>query len=230
MRLYDGNLAYADAVVGQVREALEKAGLLEQTVVIVSADHGEGLFDHAWIGHNVQLYDESVHVPLIVRFPAGKGPPAGTRVKGLADLLDLAPTIADLFGVLGRGGSDRQFQGRSLLPVLGGGAGETAILSRTVWDRPRYALRDAAYKFLYDTRTGQEELYDLAQDPGETRNLVAAQPLRAAWSRQALHHWIASAAREATSGTAPPERMSKEQCENLRALGYLGADVKCPTQ
>ncbi|HET6899236.1 MAG TPA: sulfatase, partial [Vicinamibacteria bacterium] len=199
VRLYDGNLASADDVMGQIRAALEKANLLERTVVIISADHGEALFEHGWIGHNVQLYDESVHVPLIVRFPAGQGPPAGTRIGTLADLLDVAPTIADLFGVMGRGGSDRRFQGRSLLPAVLGAKGETAILSRTVWDRPRYARRDAGHKFVYDTRTGEEELYDLARDPGEKTNLVASDPLRAAWSRQELHHWIASAARAATA-------------------------------
>lgn len=230
VRLYDGNLAFADDVLGGVRAALEKSGLLERTVVIVTADHGEALFEHGWIGHNVQLYDESVHVPLIVRFPAGKGPPAGTRVKGLADLLDLAPTIADLFGVLGRGGSDRQFQGRSLLLALGGGAGETAILSRTVWDRPRYARRDESYKFIYDTRTGDEELYDVGQDPAETKNLVAADPLRAAWSREALHHWIATVARGVQAGDQPAAPITREQCENLKAMGYLPTDTRCPKE
>jgi arylsulfatase A-like enzyme len=230
VRLYDGNLAFADDVLGGVRAALEKTGLLERTVVIVTADHGEALYEHGWIGHNVQLYDESIHVPLIVRFPAGKGPPAGTRVKGLADLLDLAPTIADLFGVLGRGGSDRQFQGRSLLPALDGGAGETAVLSRTVWDRPRYSRRDDGYKFVYDTRTGEEELYDLAHDPAETKNLVAADPLRAAWSREALHHWIATVARGVQAGDQTAAPITREQCENLKSMGYLPADTRCPKE
>ena len=227
VRLYDGNLASADDVMGQIRTALEKANLLERTVVIISADHGEALFEHGWIGHNVQLYDESVHVPLIVRFPAGQGPPAGTRIGTLADLLDVAPTIADLFGVMGQGGSDRRFQGRSLLPAVLGAKGETAILSRTVWDRPRYARRDADYKFVYDTRTGEEELYDLARDPGEKTSLVASDPLRAAWSRQELHHWIASAARAATEGAVRPEKLTREQCENLKALGYIPANTRC---
>jgi len=221
VRLYDGNLASADDVMGQIRTALEKANLLERTVVIISADHGEALFEHGWIGHNVQLYDESVHVPLIVRFPAGQGPPAGTRIRTLADLLDVAPTIADLFGVMGQGGSDRRFQGRSLLPAVLGAKGETAILSRTVWDRPRYARRDADYKFVFDTRTGEEELYDLARDPGEKTSLVASEPLRAAWSRQELHHWIASAARAATEGSVPTAQLSPAECENLRSLGYV---------
>jgi len=228
-RLYDGNIAFADAVVGQIRTALEKAGLLEKTIVIVTADHGEGLFEHGWIGHNVQLYDESIHVPLIVRVPGGKGPAAGTRVSAMADLLDVAPTIADLFGVLGRGGSDRAFQGRSLLGLLGGAAEPSprAVLSRTVWDRPRYSRRDERYKFIYDTRTGEEELYDLAGDPGERANLVSSDPLRAAWSRESLHHWIASVARATSAGTVEPAALTREQCENLKSMGYLPADVKC---
>jgi hypothetical protein len=89
------------------------------------------------------------------------------------DLLDLAPTIADVFGVLGQGGSDKQFQGRSLLPVLEGAPGKPAVLSRTVWDRPRYSLRDERFKFIYDTRTGEEQLFDLQTDPGETRDVAA---------------------------------------------------------
>jgi arylsulfatase A-like enzyme len=148
-------------------------------------------------------------------------------VGTLADLLDVAPTCADLCGVMGRGASDRQFQGRSLLPAILGAKGETAILSRTVWDRPRYARRDEGYKFIYDTRTGEEELYDLTRDPGEKTNLVGSDPLRAAWSRQSLHHWIASSARAATSGSVVPKGLSREQCENLKALGYVSAGTKC---
>ena len=119
VRLYDGNVAFADQEIGALRRAMEAEGLWEKTVVIVAADHGEELHERGWIGHNVHLYEPSVHVPLIVRFPKGTGP-SGLRVPALADLLDLAPTIADVFGVRGKGGSDRAFQGRSLLPVIAG--------------------------------------------------------------------------------------------------------------
>jgi len=225
VRLYDGGLAFADQELGALRQALEAEGLLERTVVIVAADHGEALLEHGWIGHNVQLYEPSVHVPLVVRFPRGKGP-AGKRVAPFVSLLDVGPTIADLFGVMGRGGSDRQFQGRSLLGVIGGGPGRPAVLSRTVWDRPRYALRDERYKFIDDTRTGEEQLYDLQADPDERRNLAFTDPLRAAYYRQALQHW--------TLGLARPEAavagrsFTRAQCENLKSMGYLGPDVKCP--
>ncbi len=222
VRLYDGNLAFADQEVGALVKALASEGLLEKTVVIVAADHGEELLEHGWIGHNVQVYEPSVRVPLIVRFPKGTGP-AGQRVTALSDLLDVAPTIADVFGVRGKGGSDREFQGRSLLPVLLGAPGKPAVLSRSVWDRPRYALRDERFKYLYDTRTGEERLYDLTVDPGEARDVADEVPLRAAYYRQALHAWTLRLARRGPS-TGDDAELTCEQCENLRSLGYLQGD------
>ena len=229
VRLYDGNIALADDVIGSIRQALEKDGLWERTVVIVTGDHGEALFEHGWIGHNTQLYDESAHVPLVVRFPSAAGL-AGRRISALADLLDLGPTIADLFGALGRGGSDREFQGRSLLPVLFGAEGEQAVLSRTVWERPLYAQRDARYKLVYDTRTGAEQLFDLASDPAETREISASEPLRAAWARESLHHWIAQVSRRTRTETGAAPGMTREQCESLKSMGYLGTEFPCPAR
>ena len=135
------------------------------------------------------------------------------------DLLDLAPTIADVFGALGQGGSDKHFQGRSLLPVVEGAPGKPAVLSRTVWDRPRYALRDERFKYFYDTRSGEERLFDLQADPGESRDVASADPLRAAYFRQALHQWILGLGRRA--GAAEEGALTPEQRENLCALGYI---------
>jgi len=222
VRLYDGSLAFADHEVGRIVRALEAEGLLERTVVIVAADHGEELLEHGWIGHNVHLFEPSVRIPLIVRFPQAAGV-APRRVAGLSDLLDVAPTIADVFGVLGRGGSEREFQGRSLLPLALGAPGKPAVLSRSVWDRPRYALRDERFKFFYDTRSGAEALYDLASDPGEQHDLVPEEPVRAAYYRQALHAWTLRLARRGAGG-ADAATMTCEQCENLRSLGYIQGD------
>ncbi len=225
VRLYDGNLAYADRQIGLLRQALEASGIWDRSVVIVAADHGEELFEHGWIGHNVHLYEQSVRVPLIVKLPRATGV-AGRRVSGLVDLLDLAPTVADVFGAREKTGS---FEGRSLLPMIAGAPGKPALLSRTVWDRPRYALRDARHKYLYDTRTGAEELFDLAADPAERRNLAAVEPVRSAFYRQTLHHWIASLGRGGGWG-GEQATLSAEQCENLKALGYLDARTPCPKE
>lgn len=223
VRLYDGNLAFADQEVGALVAALEQEGLLDETVVIVAADHGEELFEHGWIGHNVHVFEPSVRVPLVVRFPKGAGPKPGTRIQALSDLLDVAPTIADIFGVLGKGGSEREFQGRSLLPVAFGAPGKPAVLSRSVWDRPRYALRDERFKFLYETRTGAESLFDLDSDPGEARDVAQEEPLRAAYYRQVLHGWTLQLARRGHADAAEAE-LGCEQCENLRSLGYIQGD------
>ena len=222
VRLYDGNIAFADQEVGAIVKALGDQGLLERTVVIVAADHGEELLEHGWIGHNVQVYEPTVRVPLVIRFPKGTGP-SGVRVRALSDLLDVAPTIADIFGVRGKGGSDREFQGRSLLPVALGAPGKPAVLSRSVWDRPRYALRDDRFKYLYDTRTGEEQLFDLVTDPGEARDVADEEPLRAAYYRQALHAWTLRLARRAPS-EGPEAALTCDQCQNLRALGYIQGD------
>jgi arylsulfatase A-like enzyme len=227
VRLYDGNLAFADQEVGALRRTLEAEGLWEKTVVIVAADHGEELFEHSWIGHNVQLYEPSVRVPLIVRFPSGTGP-KGQRVRELVDLLDLSPTIADILGVLGKGGSDGAFQGRSLLPVVMGAPGKPMVLSRTVWDRPRYGLRDERYALVVDTRTREARLFDTAADPEEAHDLSGKLLLRTAYYRQTLDHWTRNLSRPARSDAEEAGVMTKEQCESLKSLGYLPAGFPCP--
>jgi arylsulfatase A-like enzyme len=226
VRLYDGNLAYADREVGELRRALEAAGLLERTVLIVTADHGEQLHEHGYISHSAQVYEQSVHVPLIVRLPAGKGP-RGLRLPALVDLLDLAPTVLDLLAQEGGPRAAREFQGRSLLPVIAGAPGKPAVLSRTVWERPVYALRDERYKLIYDSRTGQAKLFDLQADPREQDDLAARDPLRAAHYRQALQQWTARLAdRRAEGVTVSGGAPTPEQCENFRALGYVHSGCK----
>jgi arylsulfatase A-like enzyme len=217
-RLYDGNLAYVDAQLGILRRALEAAGLWERMLVVVSADHGEELLEHGFIGHNEQVYQETAWIPLLMRFPAG-ALRAPLRVGALVDLLDLAPTIADVFGVRGRGGSAAAFQGRSLLPVALGAPGKPASVSRSIARRPAYALTDGRYKFLLDVRRGAQELYDLDKDPHEREDLGAREPLRLAALRQALYRFILDRAGGSAAAPAPP--LSAEEREQLRALGYI---------
>jgi arylsulfatase A-like enzyme len=225
-RLYEGNLAYADREVGALRQALQDAGLWDKTVLVVTADHGEQLYEHGYISHSAQVYEQSVKVPLVVRLPQGRGP-RGVRNRELVDLLDLAPTFVDVLLGGGVTPAAREFQGRSLLPVIAGARGKPGVLSRTVWDRPVYALRDAQHKLVYDSRTGEGKLFDLTADPGETRDLARERPLRADWYRQALQQWLAGLA-EGSAPAAPgaADRPTPEQCENLKSLGYTHAACK----
>jgi arylsulfatase A-like enzyme len=149
-------------------------------------------------------------------------------VSELVDLLDLAPTVADVFGVLGKAGSDKAFHGRSLLPVAMGAPGKSMVLSRTVWDRPRYGLRDGRYALLVDTRTGGAQLFDTDADPEEVHDLSGKLVLEAAYLRQTLDHWTRTLARPAAAGAPETATMTRDQCESLKNLGYLGPGVACP--
>jgi len=216
VRLYDGNLASADAEVGALRKLLEVSGLWERTILVITADHGEQLHEHGYISHSAQVYDESMHVPLILRLPKG---PGRLRIKGLVDLLDVAPTVLDCFGL--PQDSARSFQGRSLFGRIAGSPGKGAVFSRTVWwDRPVYALRDENFKLIYDAPVARSELYDLGNDIRERRDLARSDLLRTAYYRETLNLWV-QRQRAARTGKAETPRPTPEQCENFRALNYV---------
>ncbi len=227
VRLYDGNLAYADQEIGALVQALRTAGLLESTVVIVTADHGEQLYDQGYISHSAQVLEASIGVPLVMRLPSRAGE-AGRRIGGLVSLLDLAPTILDVFGLPASGPPSAHFQGASLIPVLVGGAGHRAVLSRTVWEQPVYSLRDQRYKLIHDTRTGQSRLFDLQEDPAESRDVAGERPVLAAYYRQALLFELGRLRPETAAQAAPAAPLTRAECENLKALGYLSSDYECP--
>ena len=164
VRLYDGNLAFVDQELGFLRRSLEALGLWERTLVIVTADHGEEMGEHGLFGHEAQLFEPALRIPLVIRFPQAAGL-AGRRVRGLVDLVDLAPTIADVYGLLGRGGSAESFGGRTLLPMLFGAPGKPR-------DRVAHARRAAALGAA--RRPLQARLRRQAGDPPALRS--AARP------------------------------------------------------
>jgi arylsulfatase A-like enzyme len=216
VRLYHGNLRLVDHEVGRLRRRMEELGLWERTVVIVSADHGEAMYEHGFVGHNEQLFEESVRIPLLVRLPGAA--PRGRRSRMLTGLLDVAPTVADVLGIPPE--RTATFRGRSLLGVAAGGPEPAAppVLSRTVGDKPRYALVDARHKYLFNLRDGDEALYDLGADPGETRDVAARDPVRARYLRQRLFARLLALPGRAVAGTW---KVTPQEAEELRALGYV---------
>jgi arylsulfatase A-like enzyme len=216
VRLYDGNLAYADREVGWIRRTLEEHGLLERTVLVVTADHGEALGERGFVTHGGLLDEASLRVPLVLRFPRGAAP-AGLRVSSLVDLLDVAPTVADVFGIR-RGEVPPSFEGRSVLPVVAGAAGKRAVLGRTMQERPAYALVHERWKLVHTTRLGASRLYDLASDPAERNDVSARLPVRTAAMRAELVRWLRDMRRLAAASAR--QTVSPETAEMLRALGY----------
>lgn len=216
-QLYEGNLALADSELGWLRRELEAAGLWDHTAVLVTADHGEALHEHGFIGHNEQVYEESVHIPMVLRLPGGVVPP-GRRVATPVGLLDVAPTVTDIFGI--RAPDRMGFRGVSLVDVARGAPGRGELLARTAGPRPRYALMDGAMKFVFSSRYGQEELYDLRRDPGEQHDLVASEPLLASVYRQRLHRLLLQLPGRWT-GAAAAWHAAPPTPEDLKALGYI---------
>ena len=216
--LYDGNMAFADHLVGKILEELDSLGLRERTIVILTADHGEALFEHRFIGHNTQLYDESVRVPLMLRVP-GMAP---REVSQVVELIDLAPTILALVGS-GEGTAVEEMQGRSLVPLLlGQSLPPRPAFSRTLWNKPRYSVQDRRDKFIWDSRTGAEELYDRSTDPKEQVNLSAGRNVASGYWRQEIFHWLREQEHLRAGAPQPEDALVPEDLGRyLGGVGYL---------
>jgi arylsulfatase A-like enzyme len=186
MAAYDGAIRYLDQEVGALLDQLERRGKLGNTLIVITADHGEEFAEHRLFEHGYSLYRPSVRVPLIVVKPGSV--PAGARVAGAASLRDLPATIVELAGV----GAGSPFPGRSLSRYWGpeSAPAEEPILSevRHATGQPdwfpvsRGDLIAATYGGLRYIRNsgGGEELFDLAGDPWERNDLIAKPELRPA--------------------------------------------------
>jgi arylsulfatase A-like enzyme/Tfp pilus assembly protein PilF len=218
-RPYDAVVAYTDTLVGDFRRALNERRLLDDSLVILTSDHGEGLGDHGETFHGFLLYDTTIHVALIVKPPRGDG--AGRVVDGAVSHVDLLPTVLDLVGLA----VPEDVHGRSLAPLI---AGQGVAWDRPVYSESLYPLLHYGWAPLRALRTNRlklidvprPELYDLARDPAEVENLHDAHPNRA---RQLtadlgrLRHLIEKG--EPPGGKAPES--DERTVAALRSLGYL---------
>jgi len=195
---YDGAVAYMDACIATLFTAMERLGVLDDSIVVVNGDHGETLYDHeCWFDHH-GLYDPTLHVPLILRFPGHL--PAGRRVAGFCQHKDLVPTLLELAG-LER--SDIAFDGRSLLPLVRGQAAshESEIyITECTWMR-KHGWRTPEWKLIVALEPDfhfkpEVELYNLVQDPGETVNVAESEPEVVALLRGRMEAHIARRERE----------------------------------
>ncbi|GAB4340072.1 MAG: sulfatase [Candidatus Abyssubacteria bacterium] len=213
--LYDAEIRQLDNALGMFFESLEQAGVAENTVFIVTSDHGEEFLEHGGILHGRTLYDEVVRIPLIMK---GPGIAAGKRVEQQVQLIDIAPTILALCGE----NPPASLQGRSLLPLLGQNVPEWPehAFVEADWRNEKHdikrAVRTNGYKLYYDRLTGEEELYDLEKDPAEQVNILGEQPDVAEALRQRLREWMSS-----PRGTPQTITLTETEKDQLRALGYM---------
>jgi choline-sulfatase len=230
---YDGEIAYADAQLGRLFDALRSRALMDRTVVVVAGDHGEGLGDHGERTHGMLLYDSTLRVPLIIAVP---GQPAGTRDEAVS-LADLAPTLLHAAGIT----PPEAMKGRDLLATVrlkadtvatrNGAAGADAssvrlqpdLYSETEYPRvagwsPLQALTDGRWMTIRAGATA--EVYDLRADPREQHDLSASQGAVAAAMAARAETIHASAAASNARAISP------EAQERLRALGYVTSSAQ----
>jgi arylsulfatase A-like enzyme/cytochrome c-type biogenesis protein CcmH/NrfG len=216
-RLYDGEIAYADAALGHFVAYLKKQGWYDGALIVVLGDHGEGLGEHNEDTHGIFLYDSTTHVPLLVKLPNNHE--AGQKVESQVRTTDILPTILDVLGLP----MPEKLDGTSLTPLFRDGEatsrivfGQTDYPQRFGW-APLRSARTGGLKFI---EAPKPELYDLRSDAGELHNEYEP------WNPdvQKLRRMLADL-RSASpiSGTASPSAVSADTVDELHALGYLGA-------
>jgi arylsulfatase A-like enzyme/Tfp pilus assembly protein PilF len=212
---YNAAVASADAAAGRLISVFRARKLYDDALVVVASDHGRGLGGHGEETHGVFLYDETIHVPLLLKLP--QNPSAGKLVSTRASLVDVAPTVLAIAGVP----VPSQMQGQSLLRI-----------SKANADQPVYAVSDfpqrafgwspleswRAGKYLY-IKAPRPELYDLSADPGATRNL--AQTSKATLETIA-GQLEAFDRRFSGAGTSGGPELTSSEMQKLASLGYVG--------
>jgi arylsulfatase A-like enzyme len=195
---YDGSVAYMDAAIQTIFTALEAHGILDETIVALNGDHGETLYDHECYFDHHGIYDVTLHVPLIIRYPGRV--PAGRRVAGFNQHKDLVPTLLDLARVDAGG---IVFDGKSLMPMV---RGEVAsydsefYITECTWMR-KHGWRTPEWKLIVALEPDFHfkppvELYNLVEDPDENVNLAESEPGVVALLRHRMEQWIAKREKE----------------------------------
>jgi arylsulfatase A-like enzyme len=212
--LYDAEILQLDAQLARLFEALETSGLADETLVVVTSDHGEEFLEHGSVLHGRTFFEEMVRVPLII---AGPGVERGRRVAEPVMLVDVVPTVLARLGVP----VPAPLDGVDLLDDARGEPDEPRLVfSAADWkneppDRKRM-LRRGRYKLIFDRITEKARLYDLETDPLEQRNLAYKQPERV----QALLAELPRFTARQREADAVPERSAEEE-QLLRELGYV---------
>lgn len=200
---YDGEIAYMDACIVQLLTKLEQLGVAEDTLIVITSDHGETLYDHdCWFDHH-SMYDPTLAVPLIWRWPGHL--PEGKRVRGMCTLYDIVPSLLDLIGLE----TPTRFDGRDLWGLMRGErvANYSEIfITECTWMR-KHGVRTQEWKYIEALEPDfhgfpPRELYNLIRDPGENCNIIDREPEIADALRKRMMDYIAK--RESETGRPHP--------------------------
>ena len=224
---YDGEIAYADSVVGSVLGVLKSHGLFENSAIVVAADHGEAFGEHGEKRHGLLLYDETIHVPLLLKLPAEKY--AGRRIDTRVALADIAPSLLETAEIA----VPAAMQAQSLLPLMevvqsAGDITKQKPVVRPVYSETDYAHRTLGWSEMRSWRTGkyfyvqapERELYDQTLDPKALKNLAPTARAVA----DTLDTQLSEFRDKTSSSRGERSRLDPAQAESLHALGYLASN------
>lgn len=214
---YDRGAMASDAAVGKLISGLRSQAFYDSAVIVVTSDHGESLSAHGEETHGIFLYDETIRVPLLVKLPYQQM--AGKRVKGRIRLLDIAPTVLEAAGIP----VPSQMQGQSLLRV----AKTNPDVDQPVYSRSDFSHEGFGWSVLESWRAGKylyirapkPELYDLAADPGATRNLAQSSKATLETLAAQLNSFDN---RMENAGKASDSGLTSSEMQKLASLGYVG--------
>jgi hypothetical protein len=208
--LYDADFRAIDTALGKLMRNLEEAGLLKNTLVVVTSQHGEEFLEHGRVTHSKQLYSESLHVPFMLLFP-GRSP--GRVSSEIAGSVDVLPTILGALGFEAPGKLD----GLDLLHCLDGGCGQRYVFAET---NHAFSARDDSYSYIryWDDGSFREELFDRRSDPGERHDISSREPQVLSRMRAAVAAQIEGLL--PPSGRPWPEWVSDELREQIIKTGY----------
>ena len=203
--LYDSELRSADHTICALLAHLRRLGLADETVVILTSDHGQDLYDRGTVGHSGPAYDVLSHVPLIVHVPGRRG----ARSAKLGGHINVAPTILDVLGLP----AVAAFEGHSLLPLEA--PGDEAVISQA---RRVTTIRTDTWKLM--TGLGGTQLYDLTADPAEVHDVAAREPQTVARLRARLAAMLGDKPAVSRDGNPAAAPISDDERARLRAMGY----------
>ncbi len=216
--LYEGEVRYVDHAVGRVFDALKQAGLYEDALIILTSDHGEEFGEHGGYLHGRTLYQEVLHVPLLVRMPGGAG---ARRLASYVPTHALLPTVLDVLGI---SATPHEAWPPSLAPLLSSNAEDAydfpIVSGQNLYGEVMWSVVQRGYKFISYQETGREELFDLEADPSELHSTLDEHAAIAEEARGALERYQAAAARIlADSGLTSAG--GEDFLDRMRSLGYV---------
>jgi arylsulfatase A-like enzyme/Tfp pilus assembly protein PilF len=226
---YDGEIAYADAMLGRLFVALKAAGLYQGSLIAMMADHGEAFGEHGERTHGIFLYDETIHVPLLIKLPAIADAASKHQLRlaksdARVGLVDVTPTVLDVIGIP----IPKEIQGQSLVNAMRSEKSDRPNQDRPIYSETDYPHRAFKWSSLRALRTGKylaieapkRELYDQTTDPKTLTNLALSSPAVA----DTLLAEVENFRQRSSADLADAAKLDPAQAEKLRALGYVGGD------